>query len=68
MKMTKAFAKDVLNIWKDQSPLYRGAMNYYQLESILTTAKTYDGKPLPLTQADLIVITMALKLAGANID
>ena len=68
MKMTKTYAKEVLALWKDQSPLYRGAMNYYQLESILTTAKTYDGKPLPLTQADLTVIIMALKLAGANID
>lgn len=67
MKITKAFARDVIDIWKDQSPLYRGAMNMDQLETYLKIAETYDGKPL-LTQADVLVIVMALKLAGAKLD
>jgi hypothetical protein len=67
MKMTKTFAKGVLDLWKDHSPLYRGAMNDCQLESYLEAAKTFDGKPL-LTKADVLVIIMALKLAGAKLD
>lgn len=68
MKMTKALTKEILDLWKDNSPLYRGAMTEGTFVSYLETAKTFDGKPLPFTQADLIVITMALKLAGAKLD
>lgn len=67
MKMTKAFAKEILDLWKERSPVYRGAMTLGAFQTLLETAKTFDGKPL-LTQADVFVITMALKLAGANID
>jgi hypothetical protein len=67
MKMTKAFAKEILDIWKERSPVYRGAMTLGAFENILGTAKTFDGKPL-LTQADVFVISMALKLAGAKLD
>ena len=67
MKMTKAYAKEILDLWKDSSAVYRGAMTLGQLENLLGSAKSADGKPL-LTQADVIAITMALKIAGANID
>lgn len=66
MKMTKTYAKEVLDIWKVHSPVYRGVMTAGGLVSYLETAKTLDGKPL-LSQTDVLVIVMALKLAGAKI-
>ena len=65
--MTKSYAKDILALWQSQSAIYNGALTSGMIENILTSAKSFDGKPL-FSQADAIVITMALKLAGAKLD
>jgi hypothetical protein len=58
MKTTKAFAKEVLELWKDKSCLFNGSMTEGQFEAQLRCAG--------ITQENAIVITMALVLAGAK--
>lgn len=56
--MTKAYAKDILNLWKDKSPLFNGSMTEGQLETYLDIHG--------IGQADRIVILTALVMAGAK--
>ena len=56
--MTKAYAKEILNLWKNDSRLFNGSMTEGQFESMLMSAG--------IRQADAIVILMALVLAGAK--
>lgn len=58
-KMTKRYAKEILDIWKNESALFNGSVTTGQLESILEC----DAK---IKQADRIAIIMALILAGAK--
>lgn len=58
MRITKAYAQEVLNNWKNRSALYGGTMTAGQLESALEQAG--------IKQADRVVIEMALRLAGAK--
>lgn len=58
MKTTKAFAKEVLDIWKKDSCLFNGSMTEGQFQSHLES--------LGITPANAIVITMSLIMAGAK--
>lgn len=58
MKTAKAFAKEVLDLWKDKSCLFNGSMTEGQFQSQLEN--------LGITQANAIVITMSLIIAGAK--
>jgi hypothetical protein len=58
MKTTKAFAKEVLDLWKDKSCLFNGSMTEGQFQSKLEC--------LGIRQEEAIVITMSLIVAGAK--
>lgn len=56
--MTKVFAKEVLDLWKDKTNLFNGSMTEGQFETMLRCKG--------ISQADSMVIIMALVLAGAK--
>lgn len=56
--MTKTYAKEILNLWKDHSNLFNGSITEGQFETILRIGG--------INQADATVIIMALVLAGAK--
>lgn len=56
---TKAYAKEVLNLWKYETNYFNGTMTEAQFESMLRNRFNFG-------QAEAIVITMALVLAGAK--
>lgn len=56
---TKAYAKEVLNLWKDETNYFNGTMTEAQFENMLRYRFNFG-------QAEAIVITMALVLAGAK--
>jgi hypothetical protein len=58
MKTTKAFAKEVLDLWKDKSCLFNGSMTEGQFQSML--------EGLGIRQEEAVVITMSLVIAGAK--
>ena len=58
MKMTKTYAKWILENWKDKSPLFNGSMTEGQFETYLETHG--------IGQAERIVILTALVMAGAK--
>lgn len=58
MKYTKAYAKEILNYWKDKSSFFNGSMTVAQCEMQLHS--------LGISEADSIMITMALVIAGAK--
>lgn len=59
MKITKAYAKEVLNLWKDDTNYFNGTLTEGQFESMLHDRFGFG-------QAETIVITMALVMAGAK--
>lgn len=59
MKTTKAYAKHVLNLWKDETNYFNGTMTEGEFESMLRYRFGFG-------QAETIVITMALVMAGAK--
>ena len=59
MKTTKAYAKEVLNLWKDETNYFNETLTEAQFESMLRYRFNF-GK------AEAITITMALILAGAK--
>ena len=59
MKITKKYAKDVLDIWKDQTAYFDGSMTAGQFESMLLYRMGFG-------QAEAVTILMALILAGAK--
>ncbi len=59
MRTTKAFAKEVLNLWKDETNYFNGTLTEGQFESMLRHRFGFG-------QAETIVITMALVMAGAK--
>lgn len=65
MTYSKALAKEILDMWKDKTPFFNQSMTLGQLESIL---KLHDPRfpETALTQADIIIIQMALVIAGAK--
>jgi hypothetical protein len=56
--MTKAYAKEILDLWKDKTPLFNGSLTEGQVEAQL--------RSVGITQENAIVITMALVIAGAK--
>lgn len=58
MRYTKTFAKEILDLWKNETAYFNGSMTEAQLESALV-CKGFD-------RAEAITITMALILAGAK--
>lgn len=58
MKTTKVYAKEVFNLWKDKARCFNGAVTEGQFETML--------QAMGFGQADAIVITMAMVLAGAK--
>lgn len=58
MKTSKAFAKEVLDLWKDKTALFSGSITEGQFESYLRSKG--------IRQEDTIVIIMALIMAGAK--
>lgn len=57
-KSTKAYAKEILNLWKGKSPLFDGALSEAQFQGIL--------EGYGIRTADAICITMACVIAGAK--
>ena len=57
--MTKAFAKEILNLWKDETNYFNGTLTEGQFESMLRCRFGFG-------QAEAIVILSALVLAGAK--
>ena len=59
MKITKAYAKDVLNLWKNETAYFDGSISYGQMESMLRYRMRFGV-------AETEVILMSLILAGAK--
>jgi hypothetical protein len=59
MKYTKRYAKDVLDIWKDQTNYFNGSMTVSEFENMLLYRFGFG-------QAEAFTISMALILAGAQ--
>lgn len=59
MKTTKTYAKEVLNLWKDDTNYFNGRMTQAEFENMLRYRMNFG-------QAETIVITSALILAGAK--
>lgn len=59
MRTTKTYAKEVLNLWKDKTDYFNGSITEAQFENMLQYRMNFG-------QAEAIVITMALILAGAK--
>lgn len=57
--MTKAYAKEVLNLWKDETNYFNGTLTEEEFESMLRYRFGFG-------QAESIVILTALVLAGAK--
>ena len=58
MRYTKAFAKEILDLWKNETNYFNGSMSEGQFETMLCCHG--------FSQAEAITITMALILAGAK--
>ena len=58
MRYTKAFAKEILDLWKNGTNYFNGSMSEGQFESMLLCSG--------FGQAEAITISMALILAGAK--
>ena len=59
MKITKAYAKEVLNIWKDRTGYFDGSISYGEMESMLRYRMRFG-------EGETQVIMMSLILAGAK--
>ena len=59
MKITKAYAKDVLNLWKDNTGYFDGSISYEVMEAMLRYR-------MRLAEAETQVIMMSSVLAGAK--
>ena len=59
MKITKAYAKEVLDLWKNETNYFNETLTEGQFESMLRYQFNFG-------QAEAITITMALILAGAK--
>lgn len=57
--MTKKFAKEILDLWKDQTAFFDGSLTEGQFENMLVYRMGFG-------RAEAITITMALILAGAK--
>ena len=60
MKITKAYAKEVLNIWKNETGYFNGSISSGQMETVLRLKG--------FSVAETEVILMSLILAGAKFD
>ena len=58
MKITKAYAKDVLNLWKNETGYFDGSISSGQMETVLRLKG--------FSVAETEVILMSLILAGAK--
>ncbi len=59
MKITKAYAAEVLNIWKNETNYFNGSLSQAEFENMLRYRMGFG-------EAETITITMALILAGAK--
>lgn len=59
MRTTKAYAKEVLHLWKDDTNYFNGSLTEGQFENMLRFRFGFG-------QAEAIVITMSLIMAGAK--
>lgn len=59
MRYTKKFAKEILDLWKNDTNYFNGSMSAAEFESMLRYRMGFG-------QAEAITITMALILAGAK--
>jgi hypothetical protein len=57
--MTKAYAKEILNLWKNETAYFDGSMTEGQFDSMLRHRFGFG-------QAEAIVIMCALVMAGAK--
>ena len=58
MKITKVYAKEVLNIWKNETGYFNGSISSGQMETVLRLKG--------FSVAETEVIMMSLILAGAK--
>jgi hypothetical protein len=59
MKYTKKFAKEILDLWKNETAYFNGSMTEAQFENMLVHRFGFG-------RAEAITISMALILAGAK--
>lgn len=59
MKITKTYAKEALNLWKDSTSYFNSSITQCQFENMLRYRMGFG-------EAEAITITMALILAGAK--
>ena len=59
MKITKVYAKEVLDIWKNKTGYFDSSISYGQMESMLRYRMRFG-------EAETQVIMMSLILAGAK--
>ena len=59
MRYSKKFAKEILDLWKNETNYFDGSISEAQFESMLRYRMGFG-------QAETITITMALILAGAK--
>ena len=59
MRYTKKFAKEILDLWKNDTNYFNGSMSAAEFESMLRYRMGFG-------QAETITIMMALILAGAK--
>ena len=59
MKITKVYAREVLDIWKNETGYFNGSISYGQMESMLRYRMRFG-------EAETQVIMMSLILAGAK--
>lgn len=59
MRTTKAYAKEILNLWKDNTSYFDGSVSMVEFQSMLRYRMRFG-------EAETQVITMALIMAGAK--
>ena len=59
MSIKKAYVKDVLNLWKNETAYFDGSISYGEMESMLRYRMRFG-------EAETQVIMMSLVLAGAK--
>ena len=59
MKITKTYAKDVLDLWKNETGYFDGSISYGEMEAMLRYRMGFG-------EAETQVIMMSLVLAGAK--
>ena len=58
-RFSKKYAREILDLWKDETAYFDGSLTYGEMETLLTIRMGFG-------QAEAITIIMALIMAGAK--